>query len=120
MCVHSDPNSIAFQYVCIYLYFIFHTACSVPVKPDVEILYSPIYMGEFSNPFECDYRFNEIPHKRVKQVFTFEEFSMSSSSVTIKGSSLPFEEYTAGKGIFFFLNKLFYFFLYNVFVLIQK
>lgn len=59
-------------------------------------------MGSFLKEVECDYRFNKIPHKRVKQVFTFLEFNMPSSTVSVKGSTLTSEEYTAGKSKFLF------------------
>lgn len=69
--------------------------CSVPLAPDVVTVYSPTYVEKYTGDKKlCDYRFNEIPHRRVMQAFTFEEFNMPSSTVKIEGSTLSSEEYT--------------------------
>lgn len=77
--------------------------CMYPVPPTVDTLYAPTYMDDVTTPIDCIYHFNQIQHERAVQVFTFEEFNMTTSQVHIEGATLGGEY--KGPVTDFFIDK---------------
>lgn len=81
-------------------------ACSIPVPPEVEILNSPTYLENVPESVACEYRFNEITHKRAIQAFSFEEFNVSLTTVEVTGGTFDGHYSATAPTDFFIKDKL--------------
>lgn len=66
--------------------FFVSEGCNLSIPPDLQVIHSPIYAKNASET-DCTYTFNKDQHERAIPAFRFEEFNLTSSQVSLKGTT---------------------------------